>query len=80
MLLGKPVARILVVDDDPAIREAAALSLEKAGHSVVRTGSLAAAREALQREAFAVVLCDIYFPGESGMELLRELAGLPHPR
>lgn len=70
------MARILVVDDDPAIREAAALSLEKAGHSVVRAGSLAAARQALQRESFAVVLCDIYLPGETGLELLAELAGL----
>lgn len=72
------MARILVVDDDPAIREVAALSLEKAGHTVVRASSLATARQALQRESFAVVLCDIYFPAETGLQLLEELAGLPH--
>jgi two-component system, NtrC family, response regulator AtoC len=75
------MARILVVDDDTAIREMVALAVEKAGHAALRVGSAAAARRALAAEAVDLVISDIYMPGEDGVTLLAEVharrPGLP---
>ena len=65
------MARVLVVDDDAGIRESAALALEKSGHRVFRASSAAEARAILRDEEVAVVVSDIYMPGEDGIELLR---------
>ena len=73
------MARILVVDDDTGIREMAAMALESAGHVVTRAESVAAARAAARVGSFDLVLCDIYLPGENGLEFLAELRRLPVP-
>jgi len=67
------MARVLVVDDDAGIRESAALALEKSGHRVFRASSAAEARTILRDEHVAVVVSDIYMPGEDGIELLRAI-------
>jgi len=67
------MTRILVVDDDAAIREMAALTLEKSGFEVERAGNLTAARKALEGDAIDVVVCDIYLGAENGLDLLREV-------
>ena len=57
--------RILIVDDEPEIRETLAEILDNACHSVVVAGS---GREALQRMAadtFDVILTDIRMPGRA---------------
>src|SRR5581483_2125364 len=54
--------------------ESAALALEKAGHRVFRAAGAAEAREVLAEQAIAVVVSDIYMPGEDGLELLQSLA------
>jgi DNA-binding NtrC family response regulator len=64
------MARILVVDDDLAIREMVALALEKAGHTVLRAGGTAAARRAFAEHTVDLVISDIYMPGEDGVALL----------
>jgi len=71
------LANILVVDDDAAIRETAALALEKAGHAVRRAGSVAEAVAWLANGSFDVVLSDIYMPGEDGLSLLSRLSERP---
>ncbi len=73
------MAKILVVDDDAGIREMAAMALESAGHTVTRAASVAAARAAASVASFDLILCDIYMPGENGLEFLAELARLPAP-
>jgi len=67
------VARILVVDDDPGIRETVALALRSAGHTVLPAGSAAEARQVLGSGRVDLVVCDIYMPGESGLDLATEL-------
>ncbi|MBI4917581.1 MAG: sigma-54-dependent Fis family transcriptional regulator [Acidobacteria bacterium] len=67
------MARILVVDDDPAIREMVALTLEKSGLVAVRASGVRAARAALASSAIDLVVCDIYMPGENGLDLLAEV-------
>jgi DNA-binding NtrC family response regulator len=73
------VARVLVVDDDRGIRETVALALASAGHDVTRADSVAAARHVLSSQPPDLVVCDIYMPGESGLDLLAELQRLPSP-
>jgi two-component system response regulator RpfG len=67
-------APILVVDDDPSARRAAGRVLRRAGHDVRHAGSVREAREALERGTIAVILLDVLLPGESGLDLLRELS------
>lgn len=67
------MARVLVVDDDAGLRESAAMTLEKAGHRVFRAASAGEARELLGKESIAVVVSDIYMPGEDGIELLQSI-------
>jgi two-component system, NtrC family, nitrogen regulation response regulator GlnG len=67
------MTRVLVVDDDAAIREMAALALEKNGLAVERASNLASARRVLESVGIDVVVCDIYLGAENGIDLLREV-------
>jgi two-component system response regulator AtoC len=64
--------RILVVDDDEALRESLALLLAAEGYEVVTAGDADAAVARLE-EPVDVVLCDVRMPGRDGLELLPEL-------
>ncbi|HBT83361.1 MAG TPA: hypothetical protein DEB35_08080, partial [Desulfuromonas sp.] len=66
--------RILVVDDEPAMRHMLRLVLEKERYAVVEAGGGEEALAILSREAFAAILCDIRMPGMDGTAFLRQLA------
>lgn len=63
--------RILVVEDEYAIRELITLNLTIAGYEVIGTDNAEAALEILsdKSETFDIALLDIMLPGMSGMEL-----------
>jgi diguanylate cyclase (GGDEF)-like protein len=65
--------RILVVDDDPAVRQMLAEYLSAHGYQVGQAASGAAMRAELERAVPAVVLLDIGLPGEDGLTLARYL-------
>jgi two-component system, OmpR family, response regulator len=65
--------RVLVVDDDPAIRRMLADYLGSHGYEVALAASGAAMRAELARGAPAVVLLDVGLPGEDGLTLARYL-------
>lgn len=66
-------ANILVVEDEPAIQELIAASLQLAGHQVLRADDAEAAC-ALVREAIPdAILLDWMLPGMSGVQLARRL-------
>jgi len=65
--------RVLVVDDDPAIREMLADYLADHGYVVAQAGSGEAMRAEMERARPAVVLLDIGLPGEDGLTLARFL-------
>lgn len=69
------MARVLVVDDDVAIRELIALALEKSGHTVQRAGSAGQARTVVARTPVDAVVSDIYMSGETGLAFLEKLRG-----
>lgn len=62
---------VLIVDDEPAIRQVLAAHVGKAGHSVSQAGNGTAAFERLSKGDVDVAICDIQMPGISGLELLR---------
>jgi two-component system response regulator AtoC len=63
--------QILVVDDEPAIRQVLTLMLARAGYEVESAASAEEASARLAKGEFDVVLCDIKLPGMDGIELLR---------
>ena len=67
------VTRVLVVDDDPAIREMLAEYLSGHGYQVALADSGAAMRAQMARAAPAAVLLDVGLPGEDGLTLARYL-------
>jgi len=73
-------ARILVVDDQPDIREALGAHLERSGFSVTLAENASVARSLIDPETFDLVVLDIMMPGEDGLSLcrhLRETQNLP---
>jgi CheY-like chemotaxis protein len=64
--------RILVVDDDPGVREITAQMLRQLGYGVVEAESGQAALDALARgEVYDLVVIDVAMPGMSGVETIR---------
>jgi putative two-component system response regulator len=66
--------RLLVVDDEEPVRKSLTRILEKAGYECEAAAEAAEAREKIGLGFFEVVLCDMQMPGESGMDLLRQIA------
>ncbi len=62
--------RILVVDDETTIRLALSRFLRTRGFEVEVAESGTAALEALQRQRFSLMLCDLRMPGLSGLEVV----------
>jgi PAS domain S-box-containing protein len=64
--------RILVVDDDPGVREITVQMLREAGYGVADVDSGAAALAALERgEVYDLIVIDVAMPGMNGVETLR---------
>jgi len=68
---------VLIVDDEPAIREMARFALHKAGMRVQGAGDARAALEAIASAKPDIILMDWMMPGVSGMELTRRLRREP---
>ncbi len=65
--------RILIIDDDPAIRKIAALVLRKAGHEAVEAASGSDGLAAAAARTPDIVLLDWRMPDMGGLEVLRAL-------
>ncbi|MBF0625079.1 MAG: sigma 54-interacting transcriptional regulator [Magnetococcales bacterium] len=65
--------RILVLDDEPRIRELFESVLAGAGHDVLGVATLPAALEALERRSWDLILTDIMLGCDSGVALLQEV-------
>ena len=63
--------QVLVVDDEPAIRQLLSSLLVRSGYLVETAGSAEEAAEKLAKGDFDAALCDIKLPGMNGIELLR---------
>src|ERR1700689_326690 len=65
------MAHLLVVDDEPSIRELLEISFRKEGHKVEVASSGEAAKARLAAQIFDIVISDICMPDMDGVELLR---------
>lgn len=65
--------RILIVEDEPAIRDMVAFALKKAGLEPVHAGDARAAQHAIMEKVPDLILLDWMLPGQSGLELARRL-------
>ena len=66
--------RILVVDDEPEIKELVAEVLESRGYTVFTVDSAEEALEAMRRSAFDLVISDLHLTGSSGAMLAADIA------
>src|SRR5512134_2619324 len=73
-----PSLHILIIDDEPALRQIAAAVLGKAGHYVEQAAGVVEATAKLARGDVDVALCDIKMPDGNGIDLLRQtrMAGI----
>ncbi len=65
------MANILLVDDEASARCTMALLLRKRGHQVREADGVVSAIDALDREAFDLVLTDLRMPDGGGLDVLR---------
>jgi len=68
------LGRVLVVDDEPDIRELLELTLARMGLEVDAVGSLAEALARLQAGSYDLCLTDMRLPDGEGLELVRRIA------
>src|SRR5215510_10100224 len=68
---GCGMSRILVVDDDTAIRTVIKTVLEHEGFDVVLAEDGRSGIAAIQTDQFDVVIMDIFMPGMDGLETIR---------
>lgn len=71
--------RVLIVDDDAAIREGLAQVFERAGFSARQAGDVAAMERVLTEEGADVIILDLMMPGEDGLSACRRLSGKGRP-
>lgn len=72
------VERVLLVEDDRALREVTAHNLAGAGYAVDAVGDGEAALEACAQRRFRVVVLDLMLPGCDGFEVCRALRQASH--
>jgi two-component system phosphate regulon response regulator PhoB len=72
-----PSARVLIVDDDPDIREVVAAMLEAVGLVVVAVESAEDALDRVLAEAFDLLVLDWNLPGMTGLDLCRTIRQKP---
>ncbi|MEJ2210924.1 MAG: response regulator [Anaerolineae bacterium] len=81
--MATPQATVLVVEDDPNIRDIVAMILSDAGYRVLKAGDGGAALALVQQERPALIVSDVKMPGLDGFGLCeqiradRDLAQIP---
>ncbi len=65
------MATVLVVDDEPIVREVVVRYLVREGHRALEAADGDAARDAIERSAPDLVVLDVMLPGTDGLELCR---------
>lgn len=68
--------RILVVDDDPKLNQAACTYLNDCGYEAKGCLSAEAAYDAMYSQLFDLIISDIMMPGTDGFEFAETIRGL----
>lgn len=64
--------QILIIDDDPLILKALSMTLVHDNYSVTTALSGEKAINILKQIPFALIICDLYLPGMTGIDVLKE--------
>jgi DNA-binding NtrC family response regulator len=67
---------ILIVDDEPIVRESIRDWLKDAGYKVATAETGEEALEMIEKQDFGVVVLDVRLPGKTGITVLREIKEL----
>ena len=67
------VARILIVEDDPGLRQVMQVQLTKEGYEVTLAANAEEAIELLQKSHQDLIITDLHMPGISGIDLLKKV-------
>jgi DNA-binding response OmpR family regulator len=66
-----PMTKVLVVDDEPIVREVVVRYLRREGYATLEAGDGDRARDLIEREAPGLVVLDVMLPGTDGLALCR---------
>jgi two-component system, OmpR family, response regulator ResD len=72
------VETVLVVDDEPTIRDVVVQYLRREGYTTLEAGDGNTARELLERETPSLVVLDLMLPGTDGLTLCRWIRDRSH--
>jgi CheY-like chemotaxis protein len=70
-------SKILVIDDDPFIRESVQKTLTKEGFEVETVASIRSAVDTVAKQHFQLILCDVMIPSVGGFELIEQIKADP---
>lgn len=65
--------KILVVEDEEAIRNLIGIQLEMAGYEVIKCGNGLEVKDILDKQGIDLVLLDVMIPGIDGFSLIKEI-------
>ena len=77
--MSQEIQKVLVIDDEPDIRELLNLTLTRMGLEVTTVEDLGEARRALQNKEFSFCLTDMRLPDGNGLDLVEEI-GKKYPK
>lgn len=67
------MTRIVLIDDDDAVRRTTRLVLERAGHQVLEANEGEAGLQLLAQDGVDLVITDIFMPGQDGIVTVRRI-------
>jgi two-component system, chemotaxis family, chemotaxis protein CheY len=67
------MSRILIIDDDPAVRRMIATALSRLGHDVAESSDGAEGVQQYRARPSELVITDLYMPGQDGIETIQVL-------
>ncbi len=76
LLSSIPMAKILIIDDDPLLAETVADKLECLRHQSQTAGSLADGLRSAVEGDFDIILLDVYLPDGNGLDLIDQLCAV----
>jgi two-component sensor histidine kinase len=74
-----PVASVLYIDDDPALRRLVERTLSRQGYRIVPVASGDEGLTRLGHDHFDAIALDHFMPGKEGLEVLAAIRALPDP-
>ena len=72
--------KILIIDDEEAIRKFLRIQLNKYGYMVKEAEDGEQAIEQLKKDHFDLLICDVLMPKKNGWEVLKEIRSNPRTR